>query len=707
MAGGSGTRLRPLTASIPKPMIPFFNKPVMEYAVKLCKLHGILNIASTLQYFPDKIINYFEDGNRWGVNLSHYIEKKPLGTAGSVKNAKDFLDETFVVLSGDGITDVNLTKAIEYHKSKNSKVTIVLKEVEIPIEYGIVLIDQDGRVIKFFEKPSWSEVFSNLANTGIYIIEPEILDFIDDDKPFDFSKDLFPKLLKQNTPMYGYVTDAYWCDIGDISSYLKSHQDIFKRDGILDLDLSKGPIIGQNSKIGNDAIIDKKVFIGDECVIDGVEIGEFTVIGNGVTINKGTKISHAILWNYSHTGEFCEVKGSILCNKAILKDFVRVYEKAVIGDGNMLKDYVEVKPEAKIWPNKVVEANTVIDQNVFWGTEVIRNVFWIRGISGEFNLEITPQFEIKLGNSIGSVFDKNAKILIADDKTAKSSIIRKAIEVGAQVTGARIYRARSIILPIFRYVVQDYYDAGVYVRTRGNNIKIEILDKMGTNIPKDVERKIENLVITCDYRMASDVYLVNDLSISSNEIYFDRIESHFDLSKLKNMKVCVISEDKEIIDIMEKISSRYLLKTTLITGETKKVIDSLKNICCENKYDIGFTIDRQAEHFMVYIDGCAIYGEKLKMLLALLEKEKYRLNYCILPEYFKLFTNDIEKFLNVNIKWTSNEFREYLKTVADEGIDYFFYYDAISSIFLILENLQYVKKISQKVKEFEATVKMV
>lgn len=703
MAGGSGTRLRPLTTSLPKPMIPFFNKPVMEYAIKLFKMHGITKIATTLQYHPDKIMNYFEDGSKWAVELWHFIEQTPLGTAGSVKNAKDFLDETFIVLSGDGITNANLSEAINFHRQRNSKVTIILKEVEIPIEYGIVLTDEEGRIQRFFEKPSWSEVFSNLANTGIYIIEPDILDYIEDDRPFDFSKDLFPKLLKEKIPMYGYKMDGYWCDIGDVGSYIKAHHDIFRLGGILDLDLKRTMIVGKDTNISRDAKVSAQVFIGSECEIDSdVQIGEFTVIGDGVKIDRGTRIERSILWGGSYIGKQCELKGCIICNKSILKDYIRVYEKAVVGEKNTLRDFVEVKSEAKIWPEKVIEPNTVIDENIYWGTEVIKSVFWVRGITGEFNVEITPQFAIKLGNSLGSVFDKNARILIGDDYTEKSSVIRKAIETGAQVTGARLYRTRGVILPIFRYIVQDYYDAGVYVRSRGNSIRIEVFDSSGINIEKTTERKIENLFITCDFRTSSNIYFVNELVHSPLEMYFNRVESLFNTNALKNVKACFVSEDKEIISLLDKISSRYQMKSTFVSGDSKQCVEGLKNLCLQNGYDAGFLIDRQGEHFVMTINNCNVYGEKLKMLLAWLEMKKFKNDFIILPEFFKSFISDVEKLLDMPVKYTGNEVRDYMKTIMNEGINYFFYYDAISSIILILENIKSVKEMIDKVKKLEA-----
>ncbi|WP_228370041.1 hypothetical protein [Caldicellulosiruptor saccharolyticus] len=448
-----------------------------------------------------------------------------------------------------------------------------------------------------------------------------------------------------------------------------------------------------------------KVFVGCECEIeDDVEIGEFTVIGDGVKIEKGTKLERAIVWNGSYIGKNCELKGCVICNKSVLKDYVRVNEKAVVGEKNLLKDFVEVRAEAKIWPEKVVESNTVIDENIYWGTEVIKSVFWIRGITGDFNLEVTPQFAIKLGNSLGSVFDKNARILIGDDYTEKSSVIRKAIETGCQITGARLYRTRGIILPIFRYIVQDYYDAGVYVRTRGNSIRIEIFDQNGINIDKGLERKIENLFVTCDFRTSSTIHFVNELVSSPLEMYFNRLETTFDVNKLRNKKICILSEDKEIISLFDKICSRYHIKATLISGGSKHCVENLKGLCLQSEYNAGFLIDRQGEHFIMIMSDCTVYGEKLKMLLAWLEMKKFKNDRIILPEFFKSFMSDVEKLVDFPIKFTGNEIREYMKEVLDTKINYFFYYDAISSILLILEWLLDVKEMIDRVKKLEAAV---
>jgi mannose-1-phosphate guanylyltransferase/phosphomannomutase len=215
MAGGEGSRLRPLTCARPKPMVPIVNRPCMEHIVSLLRSQEIREIGVTLQYLPEEIRNYFGDGKDFGVNLHYYIEDVPLGTAGSVENAASFLDETFIVISGDAVTDCSLQEAVAFHKERGALVTIVLTEVTCPLEYGVVITTKEGRITRFLEKSGWEEVFSDQVNTGIYILEPEVLDYIEANQQVDFSKDVFPKLLAMGKDMYAIVIKGkYWCDIG-------------------------------------------------------------------------------------------------------------------------------------------------------------------------------------------------------------------------------------------------------------------------------------------------------------------------------------------------------------------------------------------------------------------------------------------------------------------------------------------------------------
>jgi mannose-1-phosphate guanylyltransferase / phosphomannomutase len=227
MAGGEGSRLRPLTSLQPKPMVPIVNQPVMEHIIGLVRHHGITDVVATLAFMPQVIQDYFGDGEEWGTSMSYALEETPLGTAGSVKNAESLLSgDSFIVISGDALTDIDLTEVIEFHKEKGAAVTIALKSMPDPLEFGVVITDAEGRIERFLEKPSWGQVFSDTINTGIYVVEPEVLSHIPEGRPFDFSSELFPLLMEKGYPLYGCVVDGYWCDVGSFESYMQVHRDI-------------------------------------------------------------------------------------------------------------------------------------------------------------------------------------------------------------------------------------------------------------------------------------------------------------------------------------------------------------------------------------------------------------------------------------------------------------------------------------------------
>ena len=226
MAGGKGTRLRPLTCNQPKPMVPIINRPMMEHIMALLKQYNFTEVMATLFYLPESIQNYFGDGQNFQMHIRYLIEENPLGTAGSVRNGADFLDETFLVISGDTLTDINLGAAVAFHRERGATATLVLTKVNNPLEYGMVITDAEGRIHRFLEKPGWGEVFSDTVNTGIYILDPKIFNYYQAGQVFDFSKDLFPQLLAGGEPLFGYVSEGYWSDIGNLEQYRQTHYDV-------------------------------------------------------------------------------------------------------------------------------------------------------------------------------------------------------------------------------------------------------------------------------------------------------------------------------------------------------------------------------------------------------------------------------------------------------------------------------------------------
>ncbi len=227
MAGGKGTRLHPLTKRLPKPMLQLVDRPTMEYIVELLAEHGFTDITMTVCYMADVIENYFRNGEKWGVHIGYQQESVPLGTAGGVKLLEERLNETFIVMSGDGLTDFNLSQALEDHRRHGGLATILLKRVQCPLGYGTVYFDDYGRIAQFVEKPqTWIDGNRYLVNTGIYILEPEIFDHIPANQPFDFGSDLFPLLVEKGVPIYGYEAQGYWSDVGTLQQYYQAQLDM-------------------------------------------------------------------------------------------------------------------------------------------------------------------------------------------------------------------------------------------------------------------------------------------------------------------------------------------------------------------------------------------------------------------------------------------------------------------------------------------------
>lgn len=525
MAGGEGTRLRPLTCDLPKPMVPVMNRPVMEHIISLLKKHSITDIGVTLQYLPAKIKDYFGDGKRFGVSLQYFIEETPLGTAGSVKNAESFLDDDFIVISGDSLTDIDLSAAIDFHHQNNAAVTLVLKSMDVPLEYGVVITNQKGQIERFVEKPDWSEVFSDTVNTGTYILKRNILDKIPTGEQSDFAKDLFPLLLSTNEAMYGYVASGYWCDIGDLDMYRRCHFDIFDGKVIIDLNStqrSPGVFVEEGVIIEDGAIINAPVYIGANSVINkGATLNSYSAIGANTTVGSGSSLKRCVLWDGCSIGRGVELRGSILCSKVVLKDGVSVFEQSIIGSSTIVNNDVIINPSIKIWPFKQIEAGTVVSANLIWGTKHISRLFGYKGIAGELNVDITPEFASRLGAAFGTVGGK--KIALANDGTKGAEMLSGSFTSGLLSSGVEVHDLGEQPLPITRSAVRFYgLDGGLHISTKGESVDLDFLDLHGANIDRPVQKKLESLFMREDFMRCEAARLSSVTPIFEYKVYYLR-----------------------------------------------------------------------------------------------------------------------------------------------------------------------------------------
>ncbi len=508
MAGGKGTRLRPLTCDKPKPMVPVVNRPILEHIVRLLRKHGFADIYATLHYMPEVIQEHFGTGEAFGVRMAYAVEDSPLGTAGSVKACEEHLDSTFLVISGDALTDFDLTRAVEFHRAKGAIATIVLTRVSTPLEYGVVITEDDGRISRFLEKPSWSEVFSDTVNTGIYVLEPDVLGFFDFGREFDFSKNLFPLILKRNLPLFGYIANGYWSDIGTIEQYRQTHYDILEGRAKVDIpgdEVEKGVFVGAGAEMHPNARLTPPVVIGDRCRVKrNAEVGDGSVIGHQNLLNEGASVKRSIIWNNSYVGKEAELRGAIVCSRTSIKAKAAVFEGSVVGADCSVGERSIIKPGVKIWPDKVIDAGTTITTSLVWGAKWSRRLFGSYGVSGLLNVELTPEFAAKLGAAYGACIGERKAIVVSSDAYKPSRMLKRAMTAGLLSSGTNVYDIGRMTTPVTRYAVAALGVAGgLHVRLSPYDPNIglvEFLDEKGINIDTSMERKVENAFFSDDFR---------------------------------------------------------------------------------------------------------------------------------------------------------------------------------------------------------------
>jgi mannose-1-phosphate guanylyltransferase/phosphomannomutase len=636
MAGGEGTRLRPLTCDIPKPMVPILNKPVMEYTIELLKKHNIKDISVTLAYLPSAVTEYFEDGKEWGVNLNYFIEETPLGTGGSVKNAGECLDGTFVVISGDALTDLDLERAVDFHRSKGAKATLVLKRESIPLEYGVIITDDNGRIIRFLEKPSWGEVFSDTINTGIYILEPEVLGYYKQGENFDFSKDLFPKLLRDGVPMYGYITGDYWCDIGDLESYKQTQFDILEgrvRVNISARQPEKGVWMEEGVEIGGNTVISPPVYLGRNCSIgEGCNIHPFTILGENCVIGPNSTVKKSILWRNVRAGSGCHFRGAVVCTGAYIKNGVSLFENSVIGRDARIDSNVTVKPGIKIWPDKRIDEGMTVTQNLIWGTKGTKTLFGYRDIKGAVNTDITPEFASRLGSAFATLMRDDAAIVVSCDGTGRAKLVRDSIVCGILSTGVGVIDIKNAPTPANRFAVTYFKaDGGAHIRgdlSDQNLVHIELVGDNGANISRSVERKIENLFNRDDFercnadRISEPVMVENftPMYIKSGAALFGNLHD----IKIKSPRILVSSRSGTILELAERFLKHIGCSVTadFSGGSHPSAVgyrDFLSRQVQKGRFQMGIIFGESGENLILIDDrGRVTDSEKYTALVSLI-----------------------------------------------------------------------------------------
>jgi mannose-1-phosphate guanylyltransferase/phosphomannomutase len=636
MAGGEGTRLRPLTSNQPKPMVPIVGKPCMEHILELLRSHGFDDIIVTVAFLPQAIRGYFGTGESLGVKLEYSVEEFPLGTAGSVRQGVRGFDEAFLVISGDALCDVDLSALVSFHRERGAAVTIGLKSVENPLEFGIVVLDDEGRIERFLEKPSWGQVFSDTINTGIYVVEPEVMRHVPADRPFDFSKELFPLLLDMGRPLYGHVFDGYWQDIGDLDQYRQANFDALDEHVKLQIPgirLRGNVWLGEGVEVDDLEAIDGPAYLGNYCRISPeATVDEYSVLSASVVLREHARTSRSVLDTSTYVGRSAVVEGAIVGRRCDIGSHVRIHDGAAIGEEVTLGAQSVVGPDIRIYPNKEVESGAHVYENLIWEARASSRLFARDMVAGRVDVDLTPEVAVRLAASFGTALERGARVVASRETSAACRMIKRAMIAGLNSAGVPVADLRVLPAALARHLVKtESYDAGFHVGVSALDpevIQIRLFEQPGIQLTPGLQKEIEKHYVRQDLRRAS--------ADSVGEIdYPARVRESYAQDLLKTLDVEAIRARRYrlVVDysysaaslvlplVLDPLGVETVARQGFAGGEARgavalqESIGQVKRLVQAVGADVGAVLDRAAERlYLVDEQGREISVEQALLL---------------------------------------------------------------------------------------------
>ncbi|MEP0828123.1 MAG: NTP transferase domain-containing protein [bacterium] len=696
MAGGFGTRLRPLTINIPKPMVPIGNIPMMEHVVNLLKRNGFDDIISLLFFQAEDIQNYFKDGRKFGVKMEYLQPTEDYGTAGAVRFADSFIDETVLIISGDLITDFDLSRAIEWHHQKKSEATILLTRVENPLPYGIVITDEDGRIVRFLEKPSWGEMFSDTINTGIYILEPHTVRLIPPKTNFDFSQNLYPLMLSKNMGLYGMIAEGYWKDVGNIDEYARAHDDLLSGNINLDLGLERMVVgegtlyFGKNVSLGKDLKVGGVVIVGNNAIIGNNSELNYSVIGSRSKVGEGSEINHTVIWADSWVGAHSQLERSIICANARIGDNVVLLDNVIISDDCTIGSGATIKANCKVWPGKSVDEGAILSTSLVWGDKWNRELFTQSKVTGLALTELTPEMTVKLGAAFGAYLGPGKTVVTSRDASDVSRLLKRGLISGFLAAGVDVDDLEMMPIPVVRYALRNgTYGAGVYVRHNPDDyrlIDIIFFNGDGLDMPTATLKKVERLYFGEDFRRATlDEIGHLDMPQGVLENYRSDFISVLkpDVIRKAGFKVVIDYANGGASLVFPTIFSQLGINVIALNAyldprqfsrhpdEMAESIVQLSSIVRSLHADIGFHINPAAEKLTVVDEnGNLIDSQLLLLLVTDLFLRSHPSRRIAVPVSASMGVEDIASRYGVEVLRVRNTHLSMMEAFAAGGVDY-------------------------------------
>lgn len=740
MAGGFGTRLRPLTMTLPKPMVPMLNRPMMEHIVLLLKKHGFTELTSLLYFHPEAITSYFGDGSAVGVSMDYVRAEADFGTAGSVRNATEQLQlkERILIISGDVLTDFDLTEALRFHEEKKALATIVLTRVKNPLQFGVVMTDEQHRITRFLEKPTWGEVFSDTINTGIYILEPEAYEMIPYKKEFDFSKDLFPSLLTKPDALFGYIAEGYWRDIGNLNEYHEAHMDALSGKVKLSLLGKEEPhvhvqegTVTTGATFEGENVIGKNVFIAPGASLTN------SVVGDNSRIEEGAVLESTVLWQSVQVGPGANMSNAVACAEVSIGSRAIINEHVFIGERSQIGDDAEVMQSLKLWPDKKVDDGAKVSTSLVWEDRWTRTLFTNSRISGASNIEITPEFTAKVGGALGALVGMGQTVVISRDSDPGSRVISRALTSGLMSAGVNVNDMQETPIPLARHHLRGgRQSAGVHIRKNPidkHRSDLIFFDAGGFDLPTGRGKSVERYFFGEDFpRAPYDKVGTIEFPAHTGESYTKRFKSSLNIEQLSRCRYRIVVDYANGItstifpNILgslgaEVVSLNGYLEPTRLTRAREEFERSLKhlaNVVASLKYQIGFILDAGGERIaLVDENGQAYVNNRLLTLMTKLffESEKAKGNtikQIAVPISASSEIEILAQEYGCEILYTKNTHDAMMKAATTENVayvggtlggfifsDYFFAVDAMYTVAKTMEMLSYIDKTIAEVAE--------
>lgn len=693
MAGGEGTRLRPMTANQPKPLLPVVKQPIMEHVLRLLRRHGFTETVVTVQFLASLVRNFFGDGAELGMNLQYATEEMPLGTAGSVKNAADALrDERFLVISGDALTDVDLSAMVRFHEQSGALLTIGLKRVPNPLEFGIIIADEEGRIQRFLEKPTWGQVFSDTVNTGIYIMEPEVLDYVTAGEVVDWSSDVFPNLLKRDAPLYGYVADGYWEDVGTHDSYLRVQADVLSKKVDAEIDgfeVAPGIWVGEGAEVDAEAVLKGPLYVGDYAKVEsGAELREYTVLGSNVVVEEGAFLHRAVVHDNVFIGPNTNLRGCVIGKNTDVMRAARVEEGAVVGDECVIEDEAFVSSDVKVYPFKTIEAGAMINTSVIWESRGPRTLFGRRGVSGLINVEITPELCVRLASAYATTLRKGSSVTASRDASRAARALERAVISALTASAINVRDLEAAPLPVARYeTARTECSGGIALQTtpgEPQGIDLVFLDEDGADLSQSARRKLERIFGRQEFRRAFPGEIA-ELSFPPRavEIYTQELLGSMDMGGVQEAELKLVVDcaggtaslvlphllGRIGVDVLTVNARLDELSPTETLAERRRDLQRLGDLVSSSRATFGVRFDPVGERIALVDESGQLISDERALLVVLdLVAAERRGGRVALPVTTTRVAEQVSRFHGVEVQWTSTSLDEVTRAARHDGV---------------------------------------